>query len=248
MKEFDVMIGLDCYSPPSVGGSKLTTKGEDLVEKNDVASKEINEVVESYAAGDATRTDDDRHSCGGGYTPLDVGGAGGAGGRYTPIEALIEERVTEDAINKALASAKKKAASTPKMTADQPTERLSVNLYNNFIELLQQMQQLLHLLQQLNKFTATDAAVVPVIELWPRFLKQSGMFDDFPPKILNEEWIYERKKDLPKNKTWAACDPYSLAFIEHLITNISMDLLCDNTVEKMWWRWVVGVVDKELVS
>ncbi|MCD9560636.1 hypothetical protein HAX54_019361 [Datura stramonium] len=53
-------------------------------EKDDAASKEINEVVASYAAGDATRTDDHHHSCGGGYTLLDVSGAGGTGGKYTP--------------------------------------------------------------------------------------------------------------------------------------------------------------------
>ncbi|MCE3051397.1 hypothetical protein HAX54_049729 [Datura stramonium] len=128
-------------------------------EKDDATSKLINKVVESYATGDVTRTDDDHHSCGGGYTPLD------AGGRYTPpvekIEALIEAQgVTEAIINKliskrgiypslrisehftlvsvkrrrnqifkALASAKKKVVGTPKMTDGQPTERLLVNLY-----------------------------------------------------------------------------------------------------------------------
>ncbi|MCD9645426.1 hypothetical protein HAX54_034310, partial [Datura stramonium] len=186
------------------------------VEKDDASSKAINKVLASYAAGDATRTDDDHHSYSGGYTPLDAGGvddvggvgdAAGAGGRYTlvveevrrqedtpymlgrssvvgtskvpsrtceclkcnenmnmllsKIEALIEAQgVTEAAINKLIskrgiysssrisdpftpiavkrrrnqiyrapASAKKKVAGTPKMTADQITERLSVNLY-----------------------------------------------------------------------------------------------------------------------
>ncbi|MCE3049784.1 hypothetical protein HAX54_045777 [Datura stramonium] len=279
MKEFAVMAGLNCHSPPRVGGAKSANKGEDLfnlvgksykkknllehlesktvprnvkkslclvcnfeplkscpdqkidklkgdlagvmairrdlagVEKDDIVSKAINEVVASYAAGDATRIDDDHHSFGGGYTPLDAGGAGDvggigdAGGRYTPtadevrrqeyspyrlgrssvvgtskvpscaceclkcnenmtmllskIEALIEAQgVTEAAINKliskrgiysssrisepftpiavkrrrnqisrALASAKKKTAGTPKMTAGQPTDRIPVNLY-----------------------------------------------------------------------------------------------------------------------
>ncbi|MCD7462193.1 hypothetical protein HAX54_047976 [Datura stramonium] len=232
---------------------------------------------EVMQSGDATRTYDDHHSCGGGYTPLDVGGAGG---RYTlaveevhqedtpymlgrslavgtskvpfcaceclkcnenmnmllsKIETLIEAQlVTKATINKlisergiypssrisepftpigvkrrrnqisrTLTSAKKKVVGTPKITANQPMERLSVNLYKyaddkkkkkiqqmiklkrstknlytihefnyqdfecmtnmdrcNFIELLQQMQQLLHLLQQLNEFAATDAIVV----------------------------------------------------------------------------------------
>ncbi|MCD9637984.1 hypothetical protein HAX54_021590 [Datura stramonium] len=151
-------------------------------EKEDVASKVINEVVASYAAGDATRIDDDHHSCSGRYTPLDVGGAGGAvvvtskvsscasecfkfnenmNMLLSKIEALTKARgVTEAAINKliskrdiyassrisepftpvgvksrrnqisrALANAKKKVAGTPKMMADQPTERLPVNFY-----------------------------------------------------------------------------------------------------------------------
>ncbi|MCD7470344.1 hypothetical protein HAX54_010126 [Datura stramonium] len=147
------------------------------VEKDDVVSNAINEVVASYQEGDATRTDDDYHNCGGGYTPLAAGDAGGAGGRYTPaseevrhqedtpytlgIPSVVEAQgVTEAAINKliskrgiypssrisesftliavkrrrnqisrALKSAKKKVAGTLKMMADQPTERLPVNLY-----------------------------------------------------------------------------------------------------------------------
>ncbi|MCD7456418.1 hypothetical protein HAX54_031683, partial [Datura stramonium] len=90
--------------------------------------------------------------------------------------------------------------------------------------------------------------IQPVMKLWPRFLRQSGIFDHLPPKLLNEEWIYERKKGLPKNDTLAAYSPYSLAFIEHLITSSSMNLMNDNIIERMRWRWVVGVVDKELVT
>ncbi|MCD7471074.1 hypothetical protein HAX54_011356, partial [Datura stramonium] len=93
----------------------VTTIRRDLAEakKDDAASKEINEVVESYAGGDTTRIDDDLYSCGGEYTPLDIGGAGG---KYTPllrkfdvkkilhtcwIEALTEAQgMTEASINK----------------------------------------------------------------------------------------------------------------------------------------------------
>ncbi|MCD7449937.1 hypothetical protein HAX54_002462 [Datura stramonium] len=76
------------------------------VEKDDVASKAINEVVASYAVGDARRKDDDHHSCGGGYTTLDAGGFGGVGdaggaggvdGRYTP--AAEEVRRQKDTPN-----------------------------------------------------------------------------------------------------------------------------------------------------
>ncbi|MCD7467073.1 hypothetical protein HAX54_004267 [Datura stramonium] len=44
---------------------------------------------------------------------------------FTPID--VKRRRTQ--ISRALTSAKKKVAGTPKMTADQPTERLPVNLY-----------------------------------------------------------------------------------------------------------------------
>ncbi|MCD9645425.1 hypothetical protein HAX54_034309 [Datura stramonium] len=84
--------------------------------------------------------------------------------------------------------------------------------------------------------------IQPVMELWPRFLKQSGMFNHLPPKLLNKEWIYDQKTDLPKNETGATCCAYSLSFIEHLITNTLMHILCDNIVEQMRWRWVVGLL------
>ncbi|MCE3216826.1 hypothetical protein HAX54_008312, partial [Datura stramonium] len=70
------------------------------VEKDNAIFKVINEIMANYAVGDATRTDDDHHSCGSGYTPLDAGGAGdtgdasGAGGRYTL--AAEEVRRQED--------------------------------------------------------------------------------------------------------------------------------------------------------
>ncbi|MCE3050635.1 hypothetical protein HAX54_047717 [Datura stramonium] len=140
----------------------VTTIKRDLtgVKKDDATSKAINEVVECYAAGDATRIDD-HHSYGGGYTQLDTSGAGG---RYTlAIEEVgghedtphmldrssavgasklpscaceISEPFTPVGvkrrryqISRALASAKKKDTDTLKMTVDQPTEQLPVNLY-----------------------------------------------------------------------------------------------------------------------
>ncbi|MCD7455603.1 hypothetical protein HAX54_028768 [Datura stramonium] len=69
-----------------------------------------------------------------------------------------------------------------------------------------------------------------------------------PPKLLNKEWINEQKKGLSKNETGAACGPYSLAFIEHLITNSSINLMNDNTIERIRGDGAVGLVDKELVS
>ncbi|MCD7472122.1 hypothetical protein HAX54_013065, partial [Datura stramonium] len=73
--------------------------------------------------------------------------------------------------------------------------------------------------------------IQPIMKLWPRFLKQSGMFDHLPLKLLKKERIYNRKKDAPKNDIYAACDSYSLAFIEHVITNTDMTLLNDYIIE-----------------
>ncbi|MCE3049330.1 hypothetical protein HAX54_044609 [Datura stramonium] len=96
---------LESYSDQKIdklkeGLAGVTTIRRDLagVEKDDAVSKAINEVVASYVAGDATRTDDDHHSCGGGYTPLDTGGAGDAGGvgdaggRYTPAAEKVRRQ------------------------------------------------------------------------------------------------------------------------------------------------------------
>ncbi|MCE5166934.1 hypothetical protein HAX54_030245, partial [Datura stramonium] len=77
---------------------------------------------------------------GGGYTPLD---AGGAGGRYTlTAEEVRRQEDTPFRLGRSSAvgtsrcllvldtgKCKKKVAGTPKMTTDQPTERLPVNLY-----------------------------------------------------------------------------------------------------------------------
>ncbi|MCD7460970.1 hypothetical protein HAX54_044925 [Datura stramonium] len=118
---------------------------EDLaeVEKDDAIFKAINKVVVSYAVGDASKTNDDHHSYGGGYTPLD---AGGAGGRYT-------------------------------LTAEEVRRQ-----------------------------------------------------EDTPFRLGRSSGVWY------------------LRCLLVLITNTSMHFLCDNIVERMRWRWVVGVVDKELVS
>ncbi|MCE3215807.1 hypothetical protein HAX54_003610, partial [Datura stramonium] len=89
--------------------------------------------------------------------------------------------------------------------------------------------------------------IQPVLELWPRFLRQSGMFNHLPLKLLNKQRIYDRNTDLPKNETRATCSAYSLSFIEHQITNTLMHFLCDNILVWMRWIWIVGLVDKELV-
>ncbi|MCD9560033.1 hypothetical protein HAX54_018462 [Datura stramonium] len=68
-----------------------------------------------------------------------------------------------------------------------------------------------------------------------------GIFVHLPPKLLNNEWIYEQKKDLPKNYFGSVCGPYSLAFNERLI-HARWNLLNDNTMSRSdgdgLWEWL----------
>ncbi|KAH0724955.1 hypothetical protein KY284_000820 [Solanum tuberosum] len=72
-----------------------------------------------------------------------------------------------------------------------------------------------------------------------------------PDKFLNEPWEFKgRLKPMVTNDTKAACDSYSLAFIEHLTTKTTIQppqtLLCDNIVGQMQWLWVAGIVSRSL--
>ncbi|XP_060181448.1 uncharacterized protein LOC132611056 [Lycium barbarum] len=90
----------------------------------------------------------------------------------------------------------------------------------------------------------------PLMDLFPKLLKQSGMFSHLPEKLLNESWNFVRKKDIPRNDTNKVCASWSFAFVEALLTRMNMSkpdtLLSDNTVERMQWRWACGIIDKVL--
>ncbi|KAH0711878.1 hypothetical protein KY285_007471 [Solanum tuberosum] len=82
-------------------------------------------------------------------------------------------------------------------------------------------------------------------------MNQSGIMKHLLDKFLNEPWEFEgRLEPMATNDTKAACGSYLLAFIEHLITRTSIQppqtLLCDNTVGRMQWIWVVGIVSRSL--
>ncbi|MCD9642570.1 hypothetical protein HAX54_029443 [Datura stramonium] len=240
-----VVVGLVAITPKSLGfvfsikrspKDKLRVRRSGALDEKEAPRATIldyhnccDEVLASYAACDVTRTDDDLHSCGGGYTPLD---AGGAGGRYAPaVEKALPRGVPWLGAKRifTVKTLEKKYFFTLEFLINDG----AINVYDCNIPCFPKEEFFLH--------------IQTVMELWPRFLKHSGMFDHLLPKFLNEKWIYEQKKDLPKNEIGATCGTYSLAFIEHLITNSLMNFLCDNTVERMRWRWDVGVVDKELV-
>lgn len=85
-----------------------------------------------------------------------------------------------------------------------------------------------------------------MLNLFPRSFKKCGYFNHFPENLLNNEWTYERKNDSPRNDSEAACCSYSLSYIEHRITLTAMTFINDNTISRMQWRWVIGMIDKEL--
>ncbi|KAM3361404.1 hypothetical protein P3S68_016258 [Capsicum galapagoense] len=66
----------------------------------------------------------------------------------------------------------------------------------------------------------------PLLKLLPKLLTQSKLMDHLPAEILaKESWVFEgRNKNtyLPKNTTGAACRPYSLAYMECLLTDTQM--------------------------
>ncbi|KAG5605099.1 hypothetical protein H5410_026591 [Solanum commersonii] len=59
--------------------------------------------------------------------------------------------------------------------------------------------------------------IQPILELWPKLLKQSGMFNHLSKFFLNDAWSYERLKNVPSNNSRAACGPYACVFIDHLL-------------------------------
>ncbi|KAG5594763.1 hypothetical protein H5410_035995 [Solanum commersonii] len=87
----------------------------------------------------------------------------------------------------------------------------------------------------------------PILELWPKLLKQSGMFNHLSEIFLNDAWSYERLKNVPSNNSCAACGPYACVFIDHLLTGTDMSCLNDNEVDNFRMKYVVAVLEKELI-
>ncbi|KAG5569941.1 hypothetical protein H5410_059707 [Solanum commersonii] len=66
--------------------------------------------------------------------------------------------------------------------------------------------------------------IQPILELWPKLLKQSGMFNHLSEFFLNDVWSYERLKNMP-----------------------SISCLNDNEVDNFRMKYVVAVLEKELI-
>ncbi|KAM3356268.1 hypothetical protein P3S68_022982 [Capsicum galapagoense] len=77
----------------------------------------------------------------------------------------------------------------------------------------------------------------PLLKLLPKLLKQSKLMDHLTAEVLvKKSWIFEGQNkniQLPKNTTGAAYGPYSLEYMECLLTDTQMTSVCDTVVGKM---------------
>ncbi|KAM3341919.1 hypothetical protein P3S68_026885 [Capsicum galapagoense] len=76
-----------------------------------------------------------------------------------------------------------------------------------------------------------------LLKLLPKSLTQSKLMDYLSVEVLaKESWVFEgRNKNiqLPQNTKGGACGPYSLAYMECLLTGTQMTGVCDTVVGKM---------------
>ncbi|PHT58202.1 hypothetical protein CQW23_00565 [Capsicum baccatum] len=90
----------------------------------------------------------------------------------------------------------------------------------------------------------------PLLKLLPKLLTQSKMMDHLLAEVLvKASWDFEGQNNnihLPKNTTGAAYGPYSLSYIECLLTGTQIVGVCDTVVGKMQWVWAYGVLTKWL--
>ena len=65
--------------------------------------------------------------------------------------------------------------------------------------------------------------IQPVFELLPKLLKQSGIMNHFPEKLLTQSWEFNTKiEPMVQNASGSACGSYSISFIQldcHIIVN-----------------------------
>ncbi|KAM3397676.1 hypothetical protein P3S68_001189 [Capsicum galapagoense] len=70
-----------------------------------------------------------------------------------------------------------------------------------------------------------------------KLLTQSKLMNHLPTEVLaKESWVFEgrnKNNQLPKNTIGAACGPYSLAYMEYLLTGTQMIGVCDIIMGKM---------------
>ena len=93
--------------------------------------------------------------------------------------------------------------------------------------------------------------IQPLFELLPKLLKQNGIMNHLPQKLLSQPWKFNiRIEPMVQNASGSACGSYSIAFIEHFISRTKLhplsSLLCDNLIERMQFIWVNGIISQSL--
>ena len=88
-----------------------------------------------------------------------------------------------------------------------------------------------------------------IFELLPKLLKLSGIMNHFLDKCLTQPWECNgRIEPMVQNASGAACSSYSIAFIEHLISQTEFhqpcSMLCDNLIERMQYIWANGIISQ----
>ena len=65
--------------------------------------------------------------------------------------------------------------------------------------------------------------IQPVFELLPKLLKQSGIMNHLPKKLLTQPWEFNGLiETMVQNASGSACGSYFIAFIEHLINRTEL--------------------------
>ena len=65
--------------------------------------------------------------------------------------------------------------------------------------------------------------IQPVFELLPKLLKQSGIMNHLPEKLLTQSWEFNTKiEPMVQNASGSACGSYSISFIELLISQAEL--------------------------
>ena len=89
-----------------------------------------------------------------------------------------------------------------------------------------------------------------LLKLLPKLSTQSKLIDHLLDEVLvKESWDFKGQNkniQLPKNTTGAACGPYSLAYIECLLTDTQITGVCNTIMENLQEVWAYGVLTGRL--
>ena len=101
------------------------------------------------------------------------------------------------------------------------------------------------------KYDKIFTLIQHVFQLLPKLLKQNGIMNHLPGKLLTQPWEFDgRMQPMVQNATGAACRSYSLALIENLISGTELQppntQLCENLIEGTQYIWANGIISQSL--